>query len=140
MMSPLRVQKLVETLVEGEEDLFANGLSLELTTRKNDLCSALSVKIFEKLQSPVVDTEVELTEDIKHFLQLLEEIEQKNTLRLQFKNASILNISEAEVKPVKYLFDNLNSTNQKALATKLFESPQSFKQIIEFAKKVKGLF
>lgn len=58
---------------------------------------------------------------------------------MQFKNASILNISEEEIKPVKYLFDNLNNNNQKELAKKLFENPQSFKQTVEFAKKVKGL-
>jgi len=139
MMSSLRVHKLIENLIEGDDDLFQFGLKNELSSRKNDLCNIISTKLFETLHSPVINTLVEKTEDVVNFLNLLEELEQKEKLRLQFKNASILNITESEMKPVKYLFDNLNATNQKALATKLFESPQGFKQTVEFAKTVKGL-
>jgi len=139
MMSALRVHKLIENLIEGDDDLFQHGLKNELSSRKNDLCTIISTKLFESLHSPVISTSVEMTEDVRNFLNLLEELEQKEKLRLQFKNASILNITESEMKPVKYLFDNLNATNQKALATKLFESPQGFKQTVEFAKTVKGL-
>jgi hypothetical protein len=44
-MSPLRIQKLIGELSEGNEDLFAEGLMQELETRKQEICKNLSIKI-----------------------------------------------------------------------------------------------
>jgi hypothetical protein len=140
MSSALRVHRLIESLIEGDEDLFQQGLNQELSLRKEDFCKFLSIKIFESMQEKIVEKEINLTEEVKEFISLLEQFKDKKTLKIQFKNKSIINISENEISPVKQLFDNLNSENQKLLARNLFESPQHFKQATEFAKKVKGLF
>lgn len=140
MKSALRVHRLIESLIEGDDDLFQQGLNQELSIRKEDVCKFLSVKIFEAMQDKIVSKEIDLTEDVKYFISLLEDFERQKTVKIQFKNKSIINISENEILPVRQLFDNLNSENQKLLAQNLFESPQHFKQTIEFAKKVKGLF
>jgi hypothetical protein len=140
MSSALRVHRLIESLIEGDEDLFQQGLNQELSLRKEDFCKFLSIKIFESMQEKIVEKEINLTEEVKDFISLLEQFKDKKTLKIQFKNKSIINISENEISPVKQLFDNLNSENQKLLARNLFESPQHFKQATEFAKKVKGLF
>jgi hypothetical protein len=140
MKGSLRVQKLVQTLVEGEEDLFTQGLLNELDTRKEDLCKQLSIKIFEHLGTPIVNKEIKINEDIQNFIKMVEKFDNNSVIKVNFKNESILNISENEIEPIKRLFDSLNEENQKVLARDLFKTPQHFKQTVEFAKKVKGLF
>lgn len=140
MMSPRRVHKLVETLMEGEEDLFTQGLLNELDTRKEELCRQISIKIFEHLGTVPISKTISINEDIQNFIVLLEKFNKSSNVKINFKNESILNISENDIQPIKRLFDNLNEENQKALARDLFKSPQNFKQTVEFAKQVKGLF
>lgn len=140
MNGPLRVQKLVQTLVEGEDDLFSQGLLNELDNRKELLCKELSIKIFEHLSSPKINKQIDINEDIKNFIDITEKLNHTQSLKINFKNESILNISENEIKPIKRLFDHLNEENQKVLARDLFKTPQHFKQTLEFAKKIKGLF
>lgn len=140
MNSALRVHRLIESLIEGDEDLFKQGLNQELNLRKEDFCKFLSIKIFESMQEKIVAKEIDLTEEVKNFISILEQFKDQKSVKIQFKNKSIINISENEISPIKQLFDHLNAENQKLLAQNLFESPQHFKQTIEFAKKVKGLF
>ena len=140
MMAPRRVHKLVQTLLEGEEDLFAQGLANELNSRKEELCRHMSVKVFEQMGSDLVSKNIDLNENIKKFINLIESFKKTPTVKINFKNESILNISENEIEPIKSLFDRLNEENQKVLARDLFKSPQHFKHTLEFAKKVKGLF
>lgn len=139
MNGSLRVQKLVDTLVEGEEDLFSRGLLNELDSRKEILCKELSIKIFEHLAHPKINKEIDLNEDIVNFINTIQKFDKHKSIKINFKNESILNISENEIEPIKKLFDNLNEENQKVLARDLFKTPQYFKQTLEFAKKVKGL-
>ena len=139
MMGSLRVHKLVETLFEGYEDLFTEGLLQELDLRKQELCKNLSVKIFENMGTVETHQKIDVNEDIKKLLFTLNEIDAKKNAKIEFKNASIINITEQEIKPLKLLFDQLNESNQKLLAKNMFESPKYFKQTLEFAKKLQGL-
>jgi hypothetical protein len=140
MMSPIRVHKLIEILAEGDDDLFAQGLLNELNIRKQELCKEVSIKIFENMGSVPVSKTIDMNEDIKKFIVILEKFQNNSNVKINFKNESILNISDKDIEPIKYLFDNLNEENQKVLAKDLFETPQHFKHTLEFAKKVKGLF
>ena len=56
--------------------------------------------------------EINENEDIKKLILMLNEIDAKKVAKIHFKNASIINISEHEIKPIKLLFDNLNESNQ----------------------------
>lgn len=138
MMSSLRVQKLVEDLFEGYEDLFTQGLSQELDMRKQELCKNLSAKIFEQMGSSDISKTVDATPEVKKLISIINEIDEKRSSKIQFKNASIINISEEDIKPVKLLFDHLNESNQKLLAKNLFDTPNHFKQTVQFAKKLQG--
>jgi uncharacterized protein HemY len=139
MMSSLRIHRLVENLFEGDEDFFTGGLLQELDIRKQELCKNLSVEIFENMATLPVLKEIKENTDIKKLIMILNEIDAKKSAKIEFKNASIINISENEIKPIKLLFDNLNESNQKHLAKNLFDSPKNFKQTLEFAKKLQGL-
>jgi membrane-bound lytic murein transglycosylase MltF len=139
MMSPLRIHKLINELSEGNEDLFAKGLLQELEIRKQEICKNLSIKIFESIVKEPVDKTIDVNDDIKQLIETITQTEVKKNIKMQFKNASILNISENDIKPIKMLFDQLNQDNQKLMAKNLFENQQQFKQTLEFAKKVKGL-
>jgi len=139
MMSPLRIQKLIGELSEGNEDLFAEGLMQELENRKQEICKNLSIKIFESIVKEPVDKTVDVNDDIKQLIETITHTESQKNIKMQFKNASILNISENDIKPIKMLFDQLSQDNQKLMAKNLFENQQHFKQTLEFAKKVKGL-
>jgi hypothetical protein len=139
MMSPQRVHKLVENLMEGEEDLFFAGLKQELSTRKEDLCKSISIKIFENLTTSLLNKSVNENEDIKKLINLLTELNKNKKAKIEFKNGSIINISESEIAPLKLLFDQLNDKNQKHLAKNIFETPNFLRETIQFAKNTKGL-
>ena len=139
MMSSLRIHRLVENLFEGDEDIFSDGLLQELCMRKQELCKSLSVSIFENMATIPVSKQILENSDIKKLILVLNEIDVKKSAKIEFKNASIINISENDIKPIKLLFDNLNESNQKHLAKNLFDSPKNFKQTFEFAKKLQGL-
>lgn len=139
MMSPQRVHKLVENLIDGEEDLFFSGLQQELDTRKQDLCKTLSGKIFENLTGSYDSKIIEENQDIKKLITLLTEIKVNKKAKIEFKNASIINISESEIEPLKLLFDQLNDKNKKHLAKNIFETPNFFRETLKFAKTIKGL-
>lgn len=138
MMSPRRVHKLVENLMEGEEDLFVSGLQQELDSRKQDLCKNLSVKIFENLTNSSDSKTVNENQDITKLITLLTEIKTNKKAKIEFKNASIINISESEIEPLKLLFDQLNEKNKKHLAKHIFETPSFFRETLRFAKTIKG--
>lgn len=139
MMSPQRVHKFVENLIEGDEDLFLNGLKQELSLRKHDLCKTISNKIFESLTQCYIHKNINNNEDIQKFIKILNEAKQNKTVKIQFKNASIINISESELEPLKLLFDQLNEKNQTHMAKYVFETPRFFREILHFAKTTKGL-
>jgi hypothetical protein len=98
-MSPLRIQKLIGELSEGNEDLFAEGLMQELETRKQEICKNLSIKIFESIVKEPVDKTVDVNDDIKQLIETITHTEAQKNIKMQFKNASILNISENDLKP-----------------------------------------
>lgn len=139
MMSPLRVQKLIENLAEGEEDLFKIGLANELNIRKQDLCKQLSSAIFEQFHK--IEDSTDFTEDknVQKLIKLSEEVNKNKSVKVEFKNASIINILESDFSAIKLLFDNLNDKNKIILAKNLFEEPSYFKRTLEFAKQIKGL-
>ena len=139
MMSSLRIHRLVENLFEGDEDIFSDGLLQELCMRKQELCKSLSVSIFENMATIPVSKQILENSDIKKLILVLNEIDVKKSAKIEFINASVINISENDIKPIKLLFDNLNESNQKHLAKNLFDSPKNFKQTFEFAKKLQGL-
>lgn len=139
MMSPQRVHKFVENLIEGDEDLFLNGLKQELSLRKHDLCKSISNKIFESLTKSYIHKNINETEDIKRLIEILSESKQNKSVKIQFKNASIINISESELESLKLLFDQLNEKNQTHMAKHIFDTPRYFKEILYFAKTTKGL-
>jgi hypothetical protein len=139
MMSPLRIQKLLENLAQGEDDIFKNGLSQELNIRKNELCKAVASKIFESFTDGLVDKNIDINEDVKKLINILEQLKKNKTVKIEFKNASIINISESDIAPIKLLFDNLNEANQKLLAKNIFDSPAYFKSTMQFAKGIRGL-
>jgi hypothetical protein len=138
-MSPQRVHKLVENLIEGEEDLFISGLQQELDSRKQDLCKSLSVKIFENLTNSFDTKSVTENQDISKLITLLTEIKTNKKAKIEFKNASIINISESEIEPLRLLFDQLNEKNKKHLAKNIFETPSFFRETLRFAKTIKGI-
>lgn len=139
MMSPQRVHKLIENLMEGEEDLFVSGLEQELDTRKQDLCKNLSIKIFENLTNYASSKVIEENKDIQKLITLLNESQRNKKVKIEFKNASIINISESEIQPLRLLFDQLNDKNKKHLAENIFATPSFFKETLKFAKTIKGL-
>jgi len=139
MLSPLRVQKLVENLAEGEEDLFKLGLVNELNIRKQDLCKQLSSAIFEQFNKIANSDQFVQDKNVQKLIKLSEEAGKNKSIKIEFKNASIINISESDFASIKLLFDNLNDKNKVILAKNLFEEPSYFKRTLEFAKKIKGL-
>ena len=139
MMSSLRVQKLVEDLFEGNDDFFKQGLLNELNIRKQDLSKQLFSVIFNEYKFVSESNNFSEDSNIKKFINICEQMGKTKFAKIEFKNASIINISESDLNVLKLLFDNLNDRNKVLFAKNLFEEPTYYKQTLEFAKRTKGL-
>lgn len=139
MMSPLRVQKLIESLFEGNEDFFKIGILNELHLRKNDLCKNLSTVVFGEFKQKLESVDYSADKNVQKLIKISEDFGKNKSVKIEFKNASIINISESDFREIKFLFDNLNAKNKIILAKNLFEEPSYYKRTLEFAKRTKGL-
>jgi hypothetical protein len=69
----------------------------------------------------------------------MENYNPKTVLKIKFKNESILNITEENIKNVKSLFDQLSPQNRQILAETIFNDPDTFKEHLDFYEKTKVL-
>jgi hypothetical protein len=75
-------------------------------------------------------------EDVYKFVNFVENFKPG---KYGFKNGMNINISDLEVKRLTKLFESLNPENRQTMAETIFESPESFRQHIEFSNKAKGI-
>jgi hypothetical protein len=116
---------------------------------QKSLIDVLSIKLNESLETVELFTKTNLlknkekntleTPEIKIFLEFMENYNPKTVLKIKFKNESILNITEENIKNVKSLFDQLSPQNRQILAETIFNDPDTFKEHLDFYEKTKVL-
>jgi hypothetical protein len=133
--------------------ILKNGLYYLIQDNENafqkSLIDVLSIKLNESLETVELFTKTNLlknkekntleTPEIKIFLEFMENYNPKTVLKIKFKNESILNITEENIKNVKSLFDQLSPQNRQILAETIFNDPDTFKEHLDFYEKTKVL-
>ena len=111
-----------------------NSLSLKLNEAIKKTQNTININILSKNYGTI-----EFSDDLKYFVEFIQNYDPKIKNKFKFKNQSIINITESEVKALKNLFDALNNENRKILVEEILKSPASLKKQIEFYQKTKGL-
>jgi hypothetical protein len=116
---------------------------------KKSLIDVLSIKLNESLESVEFFTKTNLlknqekttkeTPEIKMFLEFMQNYNPSTTLKIKFKNESIINITEENIKDIKSLFDQLSPKNRQILAETIFNDPDTFAEHLDFYEKTKAL-
>jgi hypothetical protein len=129
--------------------LLKNGITglaqLEEDYFKKNVLDALSLKLNEELKYVYETSSKDLlnsqqntsnTPELREFVNFVETFKPGKYI---FKNNSVLNIDEREIKILKELFDLLSDKSRKIMTEQIFKDSESFKNHIEFYNKAKGL-
>jgi len=123
----------IKTLMEEDDSSFKKSLvrclSLKLNTAINETQKDFTKRLFEHNES------TKITEDIKYFVNFVENYDPITNNRLKLKNHSYININESELKMLTDLFDSLSGKNKQLMAFEILQSPNNIKKNIEFYKK-----
>lgn len=119
------------------EEAFKKSLIDALSFKLNDALSSIEESFKEKLLFS--DETTELSEDLKYFLNFVENYDSKTKNKLKLKNESIINITESEISSIKHLFNELNAENRQLMVEKILNSPSGLKNTLKFYNKAKGL-
>jgi len=135
--------------MEIKKILLKNGLKSMLYENQDDFRNNIIQVLAMKLNDCIDDTRIEvqkhllikekLTENTSNMQYFLSFLEAFKPGKFSFKDGSVLNINEENVKDIKELFEQLNPTSRKKLVSNIFESSNNFVQHIQFSKKVKEL-
>lgn len=132
------IHRGINELVEENEDLFKQNLMYALAFKLNETIELTKINIQNKLLK-LPDQNTEITEDIKIFLNFVENYIHNPTDKILLKDSSVININEEDIKSIKMLFENLSPKNRQKMAESIFESNESFKQHLNFYKNSEAI-
>lgn len=127
-----------EYLIDENEDQFKKSLIDVLSFKLNESINYINFEVRKKLLS----TPPKFTpndENIKHFVNFLEQYDPKNPSKIKLKNESVINITENELIAIKNLFDQLGPKNRLKMVEEVFESKKNLDEHVEFYNKTKAL-
>ena len=133
-LNPILLKKGIDGLLYEDENQFKENIVKTIFFKLNDSIKETKNSVSQNIFAQTEETN--LSENIKYFVQFIESfVPGKYT----FKNGLNINISELDIKNVKTLFESLSPLNREAMTEEIFKSPESFKEHIKFAEKIKGL-
>lgn len=110
-----------------------NSLSLKLNESLKDIEKEFKSKMMMNIEKNVSSNE------IKEFVEFVENYNPKLKNKLKLKNGTLINISESDFKHLKEMFDTLNNKNRKIFVGEITESPAKLKNNLEFYKKAQRI-
>jgi len=131
------------------KNLLKNGLNglarQEDQYFKQNIIDALAFKLNESIEelyiqcSNVLLQSTKQTQNTTELQEFLNFVNNFNPGKYEFKNKSLLNITESDLGAIKNLFEALNSENRQKMVSEIFNNGDSFKQHVEFYNKIQGL-
>jgi hypothetical protein len=133
-ISKILLKNGVNGLLDKEDEYF-----------KENICQALALKLNESMQSVLQDASSLMlvtnkqTEHTPELVEFLDFINNFKSGKYEFKNNSVINITESEIESIKNLFEALDVENRQKMIKEIFEDSQKFKNHIDFYNNSKGL-
>lgn len=121
-------------MISENEDYFKKNITDALAVKLNDCIFAVRQDVSNRL--------FEHTESTPETAEIVEFVSFVNSFqpgKFKFKDDSIINITENEVKGLTVLFESLNAANKLKMAQDIFNTSNTFKQHVDFAQRIKGL-
>jgi len=121
-------------LARQDEEYFKQNVVHALAFKLNESISEL----YKECSSSILYSKKNTadTEELKEFLNFINNF---NPGKYEFKNNSVLNITDSDIKAVTNLFEALNTENRQKMVKEIFVDVASFKNHIEFYNQIKGL-
>lgn len=110
-----------------------NSLSLKLNESLKDIEKEFKSKMMMNIEKNVSSNE------IKEFVEFVENYDPKLKNKLKLKNGTLININESDFNNLKEMFDTLNNKNRKIFVGEITESPAKLKSNLEFYKKAQRI-
>lgn len=110
-----------------------NSLSLKLNESIKDIEKEFKSKMMLNIEQNVSSNQ------IKEFVEFVENYDPKLKNKLKLKNGTLINISESDFNSLKKMFDTLNNKNREIFVGEITESPAKLKSNLEFYKKAQRI-
>ena len=110
-----------------------NSLSLKLNESIKDIEKEFKSKMMLNIEQNVSSNQ------IKEFVEFVENYDPKLKNKLKLKNETLINISESDFNSLKKMFDTLNNKNREIFVGEITESPAKLKSNLEFYKKAQRI-
>lgn len=110
-----------------------NSLSLKLNESIKDIEKEFKSKMMLNIEQNVSSNQ------IKEFVEFVENYDSKLKNKLKLKNGTLINISESDFNSLKKMFDTLNNKNREIFVGEITESPAKLKSNLEFYKKAQRI-
>jgi len=127
----------IKNLLEDDSTSFKKSLvdclSIKLNDAIKEVESGFNERIFESKDS------TEPSEELKQFVEFVENYDPKIKSKLKLKNQSYININEYELRSLVGLFESLSGKNRQIMVKEILESPSKLKSNIAFYERTKGL-
>jgi hypothetical protein len=123
----------IKTLLEEDDSGFKksliNSLSIKLNEAIKQVEEEFKNRIFESQEyTPPSD-------ELKYFVEFIENYDPKLKNKLKLKNESYININEKEFESLVGLFENLSSKNRDIMVHDILENPSKLRSHINFYQK-----
>jgi len=127
------IKDLIKENDSGFKRSLINSLSLKLNEAIKDIESEFKSKMMLNFHQD------DISNEIKEFVEFVENYDPKFKNKLKLKNGTLINISESDFNNLKGMFDTLNNKNRAIFVGEITESPTKLKSNIEFYKKAQRI-
>ena len=135
--STLILESGIKDLIKENDFAFKrsliNSLSLKLNESIKDIEKEFKSKMMLSIEQNVSSNQ------IKEFVEFVEDYDPKLKNKLKLKNGTLINISESDFNSLKKMFDTLNNKNREIFVGEITESPAKLKSNLEFYKKAQRI-
>jgi hypothetical protein len=112
---------------------------------KENICQALAFKLNESLEqtqkeaTSLIFVKESPTPESQELTEFLNFVNNPESRKYEFKNNSVINITEYDINAVKTLFESLDAKNREMMVKEIFKDSTNFKKHVDFYAQVKGL-
>jgi len=131
--STLILESGINDLIKENDSAFKKSLINSLSLKLNEAIKEVENEFKSKML--MSSDRYSLSDEIKEFVEFVENYDPKLKNKLKLKNGTFINISETDFNDLKEMFDTLNNKNREIFVKEITESPTKLKSNLDFYKK-----